>query len=242
MVAFNLEKEEKKVKFVLEKKQIANITAMVSLVLDISGSMKNNYERGIVQEFFQRTLPVALNFDDNGELDVFVFSSGKMHAQISPSATRANYDSYVQKEILNNRGIEKWGGTDYAPVTEALLKEYGFLTKKGGFFGMGGQEVLQASSKKGFPAICYFITDGENSDQTETYQLLKKCQEAHSNIYFLFIGIGREAFRFLKRVADDFDNTGFLAIEDLGKSASDEAFHESLLPDELCTWLGGKKG
>jgi hypothetical protein len=244
MARFDLEKEATKVRFILEKKQIKKVTATVGLDLDISGSMRELYNRGIVQQIVERIIPVALNFDDNGELDVWTFSDGEEMIAKIESATKNNYEGFVNNKILQNASVPKWSGTSYCPVLQANLDEYGFnkSVHKGGFLGFGGktETVLQSASKSGFPAIVYFITDGENDDKTRTDTLLKKCQEAGSNIYFLFIGIGHESFRFLEEIGDQYSNTGFLKINDITRATSDDAIYESLLPDELTDWLKAK--
>ena len=244
MAMFNLEKEAAKVRFILEKRAMKKIMATVCLDLDISGSMQNLYGNGTVQKVVERIIPIALNFDDNGELDIYTFASGTSFCKVE-NATRDNYDGYVEEKILRNSRVAKWGGTDYSPVLEANLNEYGFYqeVKIGGFMGFGGktETTLQSASESGLPAIVFFITDGENSDKKETDRLLRQCQEAGSNIYFLFIGIGNESFQFLNEIGDRYSNTGFLKIDDISKATSDDAIYESLLPDELTEWLKAKE-
>lgn len=246
---FQLEKEEKKVRFQLEKENLTSITAMVSIVLDISGSMSNLYDDGVVQEALQRVLPVALNLDDNGELDVYTFTSGTSGAhKVNPSCTRKNYDNFVNEQILSNSRIPKWGGTDYSPVLTQLAKDYGFIQEKktGGFFGLFGNKehktVYASESTSKYPAVCYFFTDGDNSDRDDTRLLFKKLAEEKSNLYFLLIGIGTDSeFKYLEWMADTFPNVGHLKIGDLGRQASSEDFHKALLPTELCEWLRERK-
>lgn len=54
---------------------MTGVTARVGVVLDISGSMRDLYTRGIVQEVVERILAVACKFDDNGSLDVWVYDN-----------------------------------------------------------------------------------------------------------------------------------------------------------------------
>lgn len=51
-------------------------TARVALAMDYSGSMDWLYDNGSVQETISRLLPIALRFDDNGELESWLFSNG----------------------------------------------------------------------------------------------------------------------------------------------------------------------
>ena len=50
--------------------------ARVALAMDYSGSMSNLFYNGSVQETVSRLLPIALRFDDNGELESWLFSNG----------------------------------------------------------------------------------------------------------------------------------------------------------------------
>ena len=52
-----------------------NLKSRVNLVLDYSGSMEDMYMDGTVQEVVTKILPLALKFDDNGELDCYLFSN-----------------------------------------------------------------------------------------------------------------------------------------------------------------------
>lgn len=49
--------------------------AKVFVVIDRSGSMDSLYRSGAVQDVLTRLLPLALKFDDNGELEVYVFNT-----------------------------------------------------------------------------------------------------------------------------------------------------------------------
>lgn len=235
MVQFDLEKKVEKVKFILEKRQLNSITAQVAVVLDISGSMQGLYARGDVQDTLQNTLPIALNMDDNGNLDVYTFSNG--YDSIEPGATRENYSTYVNDRILKNNSIQKWGGTQYAPVLSRIVEDYGYYELKGGFFGIGAKKTLVPNSKSGYPILVYFFTDGDSSDHSETYELIERLEANNCSIYFNFVGIGRESFGFLRRLATKFSNCGFFAVQDLGSAADADDFQEQLLPNELVKWL-----
>ena len=149
------------------------------------------------------------------------------------------------RSILNNRNIRKWGGTDYCPVLEANVETFGFHrpenveTKR--FFGLfkstSTQMKYHSTSQTGYPVIVFFFTDGENSDTTETEQYLEFCQNNNLNIYFQFIGIGDGDFNFLNRIADKFQNTGFIHMNEFDKIVDNDDFINKLLSDELCEYL-----
>lgn len=67
--------KKKAATIVLEKKKLTGVTARVGVVLDISGSMRKLYNEGVVQDVVERVLAVASQFDDDGELDVWVYDN-----------------------------------------------------------------------------------------------------------------------------------------------------------------------
>jgi hypothetical protein len=111
----------------------------VVLVLDASGSMSGQYERGRVQLVVDRMTTVALNFDDNGELEVWGYASG--HAKL-PVITLENLDTYV-REIMAGR----------APVVTAApaASSSPAPAKKKGFWGKLG-DMLSGGSSDSTPA------------------------------------------------------------------------------------------
>jgi hypothetical protein len=249
---FDLEKDTAKVRFILEKKNIPSLTAEVVADLDVSGSTKSIYASGAMQEAIQRVVPVALNFDDNGELPVYIFNDSDQFAQLSENLTSGNYSNYIQQQILMNQRLPRWGGTDYAPVLRQNLIDLGFLRSDSpppsahhsGFWSslFGAEQSrptprLRKESHSGIPAIVYFFTDGENEDREETANLLEACSSVGSQVYFNFIGVGNERFDFLNAIGDRFPNTGFAQIRDIERTAGSDEIYEYLVPDELTRWL-----
>lgn len=238
MTTFQLEKDVERVKFVLEKRGIDHVVrAGVALDLDVSGSMKDMYGEGVVQRVVERVLPLALACDDNGIIDVWGFSSGVAKAC---DVSRDNYQGYVEAEMLEEDGeLEPilWQGTNYAPVVRANLEHYGLLTRtRGGLFRRAKDE-LQEESSLGLPIIVYFVTDGENTDHADAWQLFEQLHAAESQVYVMLIGIGNQQYAFLKKAADTFSNVGFLSVPNLASFVNDDAVYEQLLPRELCEWL-----
>ena len=85
--------------------------ARVALAMDYSGSMSNLFQNGSVQDVITRLLPISLKFDDNGELESWLFSNGQ--ERLKP-VTINNYKNYVKKVMM--RANMNMGGTEYAPV------------------------------------------------------------------------------------------------------------------------------
>lgn len=247
MTTFKLEKPEEEVRrvgFVLQKQGIhERIPAQVGLTIDVSGSMQDLYQSGIVQAAIERVLPVALYFDDDGTIDAWVFSNGDRNGRIA-SATVKNYDGFVEREILRNSQLREvlWGGTDYGPVIRANLAYYGLLEQREAsnfilrLFG-GTEEALNETTRSGVPAINYFLTDGANSDRAEAWAILERARRAESQIYYVMVGIGDDDFEFLQQAADAFPNVGFVSARNLGAFVGSDDAYEKLLPEELCTWL-----
>ena len=59
----------------LDKKNLATDRAKVALCLDISGSMSSLYRGGQIDHLVQRIMALGYRFDDDGEIDVFLFGS-----------------------------------------------------------------------------------------------------------------------------------------------------------------------
>ena len=54
---------------------LGSTSAKVVVVLDYSGSMSGLYNNGTVQRTINRLVPLGLTFDDNGTIDVYLFSN-----------------------------------------------------------------------------------------------------------------------------------------------------------------------
>ena len=79
------------------KTNMANHIARVAVAMDYSGSMSGMFKSGMVQDVITRLLPIALKFDDNGELESWLFSED--YERLS-SVTMSNYENYVKKVKL----------------------------------------------------------------------------------------------------------------------------------------------
>lgn len=191
--------------------------ARVALAMDYSGSMSNLFRNGSVQETVSRLLPIALRFDDNGELESWLFSNG---AERLKAANADNYSSYV-KNVMKKAHMYM-GGTNYAPVLKEMVTYY---------------KDIEPSE---IPAFIIFITDGENSDTFATNAVIKELSEY--NIFVQFIGIGDEDFDYLKSLdgmkGRKHDNTGFTAVKDMNKMSDEQLYTEILR--QYKDWLNKK--
>lgn len=190
--------------------------AKVALAMDYSGSMDSLYRNGSVQDVITRLLPIALKFDDNGELESWLFSNGSHMLQ---PVNINNYKTYVKKHMLASDF--SMGGTNYAPVLKSILNYYEDQTSN-------------------VPAFVIFITDGENWDEEETNSIIRKISKY--NMFVQFVGIGNENFAYLKKLDNlsgrECDNTGFINVKDMNQM-NDEELYKTLL-SQYKKWLNNK--
>ncbi len=207
----NLAKEEVH-KVCLTKSPLSGLTSRVGLVLDYSGSMNTLYQNGTVQSVIEKILPIAMEFDDNGTMEVWIFENG---FQRLPDITLDNFYGYVKREILKFR----MGGTNYAPVMQDVFKRY-----------------IQEEPAK-IPNYIVFITDGDNGDHKQTDAVIR--QAAEHPIFWQFVGVGNESFRYLKKLDDMqgryVDNADFFAV-----SQASQIQYQDLL-NEYPGWLANPK-
>ena len=218
-------------------------TAQVALVMDISGSMRNLFDDGTVQELIARTMALGLNFDDNGAIDIFAFGA-KAH-----NLGELTVDAFTNasKWILSKTGFE--GDTKYAAPILEIAKHYGFCqtqtisTSSKGFFGLFSstqqeeKDVWTSSQKMQHPIYVLFVTDGENSDKSSTRDIIKNISKYP--IFFQFIGIGNGSFSFLQELDSiqnrAVDNASFFAVSNPKAMAAEELFAKMMM--EYPAWV-----
>ena len=79
--------------------------ARVAVAMDYSGSMSDEFRDGKVQDVITRLLPIALRFDDNKELECWLFSNGEEKLE---AISEKNYENYVNKVMLKARMNMGW--------------------------------------------------------------------------------------------------------------------------------------
>lgn len=219
----NLSKEERVNKINLNKEKVHTIslsktplnglTSRVAAVLDFSGSMRSLYRDGSVQNTLEALLPLAMEFDDNGELELWIFENG-FHRL--PNLTLDNFYGYVEREIMSKYSM---GGTSYAPVMQDIVKRY----------------TKEEPAK--IPNYIMFITDGDNNDHGNTNKVITEA--SNYPIFWQFIGIGNESFNYLQKLDDMtgryVDNADFFKV---GKPS--DITYEKLL-NEYPGWVADPK-
>ncbi len=202
----------------LEKKNLLNTKARVAVVLDYSGSMDQMYKNGTVQAVMERLLPIAMNFDDNGSMEAWIFENG-FHRL--PDINHDNYYGYIKSEILDKR--YRMGGTCYAPIMKDVAKKY-----------------LQEDPQ---PVADYiiFITDGDCFDGSESKKVVKAL--SHAPIFWQFVGVGDASFGFLNtldNMTDRYVDNANLFVVNRILDMSDNEIYDKLLA-EFPGWLNNPK-
>lgn len=191
--------------------------AQVAFVEDYSGSMSGLFRNGAVQRTVTRLLPIALKFDDNGELESWLFSNGS--EKLEP-ITANNYGNYVKEVMLQAR--MRMGGTEYAPVLRDVVRFY-------------------KNRVSTTPAFIIFVTDGDNWDESETDAIVREL--SNYNVFVQFVGIGTDSnFNYLRKLDNlsgrKHDNTGFIAVADMDKLTDEQLYTELLR--QYNDWLNSK--
>lgn len=203
----------------LGKKRLLYTVARAALVLDATGSMRAQYRDGKVQRIIDKIIPIAVHFDDDGELDVWTFAQ---KAKKFPSVTLSNVKDYIARE---GGGYKNWlpdlGGTNNEP---AVVKE-----------------VVEYFRDSALPAYVVFISDGGVASKTTMKKLLTEA--AGLPIFWQFVGIGGKNYGILEELdtlsGRIVDNCNFFALDDID-AVSDEELYDRLLA-EFPDWLAAAK-
>ncbi|MFC1420983.1 VWA domain-containing protein [Streptacidiphilus cavernicola] len=162
----------KRAAITLEKRGLGEHTARVALCLDISASMSTLYRSGKVQALVERVLALGLRFDDNAEVDVFLFGArGHEAGSVGPTSYQGWTDRMLQQWRLE-------GGTDYAAAMHLIRKEY---------FGSGSKRKKPHADSQ--PVYVMFVTDGHTSTEQATRDHVMS--SSYEPLFWQFMGIGR---------------------------------------------------
>jgi stress response protein SCP2 len=199
---------------------LANQKAQVAVALDLSCSMGIMLRNGTIQDAFDRIIPLAIQIDDDGNLDVFPFHDEAFNHNVP--FTLENRDRFIQHEILFKYHL---GGAKYAPVINKIAAKY------------------SSAGKGSDPVYVTFFTDGDCEDAAQTESAIKEASS--KGIFWQFIGIGgsQSGFAFLNKLdtmsGRRVDNANFCHIEDLNKIKDDELYKKML--KEFPDWLRAAK-
>ena len=196
----------------LEKKKLANCIARVALVMDMTGSMWNCYKSGEVQEVVNKILPLAVQFDDDGELDYWYYAD---QFERREPVTISNYRSAVP---------ENW---------KAIMSTLGGINNEPNVIS----DVINNYQGSQLPVYVIFISDGGAAHPKEIEKLI--VQSADMPVFWQFVGLDGENYGILEKLDNlkgrPVDNTGFFAIDDF-RSISDDVLYDRLLND-FSKWI-----
>ncbi|KAB0325456.1 VWA domain-containing protein [Janthinobacterium sp. SUN128] len=220
----------------LQKVGLLDHRAKVCLCLDISGSMGRLYIEGLVQRFAERILALGCKFDDDGEIDVFLFGKNVHHPA---PMDLSNCNTYVGRAIIRHP-LE--GDTRYGAAMQAIRAFY-FPD------AAGGERTRPVAAE--LPVYVMFVTDGGTSDQATTEKQLRWA--SNEPIFWQFMGIGKgrkSKSKFLAAFADsDFpflekldelqgrlvDNANYFSVSSPDEHSDEELY--DLLMTEYPGWL-----
>jgi hypothetical protein len=178
--------------------------------------MRSLYQDGTVQSVIERIMPIAMKFDDNGELDLWIFESGFHRLE---GVTLNNFYGLAQN-IMRSYSM---GGTCYAPVINDIYKKY----------------IVEEPAQ--IPNYVIFITDGDNSDKAAATQAIT--QASGAPIFWQFVGIGNSSFDYLEQLdtmqGRYVDNANFFAIHNINAMEDKDLY--SRLFAEYPSWLQDPK-
>ena len=196
----------------LKKRNLETLVARVGLVIDISGSMTARFKNGTVQEIVNKTLPLAVQFDDDGELDCWYYGTT---ARRMDSVNLDNYTKAVPKEW--KQLMLELGGCNNEPV---VLKM-----------------VLDTYRDTKLPVYVLFITDGGVSKKSEIQKIITEASKLP--IFWQFVGVGGSGYGILEKLDSMkgryVDNAGFFALDDFKKVSNEELYARLL--EEFPKWL-----
>ena len=196
----------------LKKKNLENTTARVALAIDISDSMENSYDNGIIQGIVNKILPMAVQFDDNSELDFWHYTNKSQKKKI---INMKNYESAVPKdwEYLT----DLFGSTNNETVImEKIIEEY---------------------KNSNVPVYVIFVTDGGIYEESKIKNLL--IESSKLPIFWQFIGVSGSDYGILENLnkinGRYTDNAKFFALDDFSTTPNSELYSQVL--NKFPIWL-----
>ncbi len=226
----------------LRKLALDGALARVGLALDVSGSMRDRYAKGVVQRVVERIVPLAAHFDDDGALDMWAY--GNTCAALPPAGL-ARFEGYVDTAA---GGWKAWmkanGGGNHEPAAiKMILDHYAPGHGLGGATGARGRPTPLPVPKEPakLPAFVVLVGDGGVGASAEITRLIVGASSLP--IFWQFVGVGGRNYGVLERLDEmggrTVDNCGFFALDDLD-DLTEAALYDRLL-GELPAWMRAAK-
>lgn len=198
----------------LTKYNLQSVKAKVAFVLDASGSMHTQFKKGYVQSVLERIAVLAVQFDDDGSMDVWCFA--EKHRKYE-DVTLDNLNGYIER--LKKTGRK--GSFEILPGLGGTNNEPPCMT-----------DVVDFFENSKVPVYVVFITDGGISKSKQIKEVIRR--SANHAIFWKFVGLGGRNYGILQNL-DNFtdrriDNTNFFSIDDFA-TMSDETLYNLLLQE-----------
>ncbi|MCQ2469554.1 MAG: VWA domain-containing protein, partial [Ruminococcus sp.] len=195
------------VTYQLEVKQLGECVARVALVMDMTGSMRRAYGSGLVHFVISKMLPLAVQFDDDGQLDFWFYANDFVRM---PSIGLENYQYAVPQnwgEVMDSLGIVN---------NEPAVME----------------DVMRKFSQTKLPVYVIFVTDGGAAYPKKIAELLT--EYSYKPIFWQFVGINGSnygIFENLDIIKNRYvNNSSFFAFDDI-RTVPDDFLYDRLLND-----------
>lgn len=213
---------------------LCNHKTRVIFVLDISQSMDEVIESGLVDRFVRNASHLANAFDDNGILEIYSFGS-----TVNPDIVKLDcfdrdqvQNFSVEQNIIEPLRAKKRGalrgGTAYAPVLSKVIDDC--------YPNSRGKQFQKIPAEQG--AFVIFVTDGDCQDKKSAIRAALRSSWC-GGLFFKYIALGgqKDSFALLQelddmQVATDcwcfmfgsrsrslLDNADFLHLPDAGSIA-----------------------
>lgn len=166
----SLEKDRTEAKKTISLLKLGPVQARVVGVFDGSGSIIDQYANGRASKLISKIFAVAGEFDDNQELDSYVFSSKFVRL---PAITMENFETYVEDEILFKfEGGYRSYRHERSQKLKQLIDQQGGRKGIGSFFGFGkkneGSDVQKFKDE---------LTRIQNTQVDRSFELFKDNNE-----------------------------------------------------------------
>ncbi len=192
------------------------LTAKVALVIDACAAMRPLYEDGTVRSIVNKTVPLALGFDDDGVLDMWYFAS---KFRKMPPVNAGNYTN----------------------MTPHQLKQLSDDIGSGAHIPRVMKDVIQEYKASAVPAFVLFFLRGGILRSGAIQKLL--VESSSMPIFWQFIGLGSEGFGVLNALdtirGRKCDNANFFTVANFGSVPDGELFRRML--STFPVWLSDAK-
>lgn len=214
-----LDMRKREVAKVLLTKGAQHERARIVLVLDKTGSMADEYAAGIVHRVVERMVPVAIQLDDDGSLECYLYAV--TFAKLPD--IRIEYLDQWLADFIHMSGTHQ--GIDYRRIG-GYNDEIPIMT-----------EVLGSLAGRSDPTLVLFFTDGGFSKKKEITKLIS--QASTQPAFWQFVGIGNNNFGVLTKLDEmtgrTVDNVGFFPVTDIDRIDDAELYRRLL--SEFPDWL-----